>query len=88
LNEKIHNTKLPSLCCLKCFDIKNVAVASSDIEIYSIVEDDTKTTNRQCHKKTKKKHLSGLQSWSFPTIKFNSSVTLKYPWSRPKTLEA
>jgi hypothetical protein len=32
--------------CLKCFDIKNVVVASLDVEIYSVVQGDRKTTNR------------------------------------------
>jgi hypothetical protein len=36
--------------CLKCFDNKNVVVASLDIEIYSVVQGDTKTTNRLCQK--------------------------------------
>jgi hypothetical protein len=30
--------------CLKCFDNKNVVVASSDAEIYSVVQGDIKTT--------------------------------------------
>jgi hypothetical protein len=37
--------------CLKCFDNKNVVVASSDVEIYSAVQGDMKTTNRLCHEK-------------------------------------
>jgi hypothetical protein len=32
--------------CLKCFDNKNVVVASSDTEIYSVVQGDIKTINR------------------------------------------
>jgi hypothetical protein len=36
--------------CLKCFDSKNVVVASSDAEIYSVVQGDIKT-NRLCQKK-------------------------------------
>jgi hypothetical protein len=30
---------------LKCFDNKNVVVASSDAEIYSVLQGDIKTTN-------------------------------------------
>ena len=37
--------------CLKCFDIKNVVVASLHIEIYSVVQGDRKTTNRLPKKK-------------------------------------
>jgi hypothetical protein len=33
--------------CLKCFDNKNVVVASSDTEIYSVVQGDIKTTDMQ-----------------------------------------
>ena len=39
-------------CCSKCFDNKNVVVAPSDVEIYSIVQGDMKTTNRLCQKKS------------------------------------
>jgi hypothetical protein len=38
--------------CSICFDNKNVVVASSDAEIYSVVQGDMKTTNK------KKKKLS------------------------------
>jgi hypothetical protein len=38
-------------CCLKCFDNKNVLVASSDAEIYSVVQGDKKTTDRPLPKK-------------------------------------
>jgi hypothetical protein len=41
---KLETTKIHN--CLKCFDNKNVVVASSDIEIYSLVQGDIKTTNR------------------------------------------
>jgi hypothetical protein len=37
--------------CFKCFDSKNVVVASLDAEIYSVVQGDTKTTERHCQKK-------------------------------------
>jgi hypothetical protein len=37
--------------CLKCFDNKNVVTASSDAEIYSVVQGDMKTRNSLCHKK-------------------------------------
>jgi hypothetical protein len=37
--------------CLKCFDKENVVVASSDAEIYTVVQGDMETTNRLCHKK-------------------------------------
>ena len=40
--------------CSNCFDIKNVVVASSDADIYSVVQGDIKTTNRLCQKKKKK----------------------------------
>jgi hypothetical protein len=36
---------------LKCFDIKNVVVSSLDIEIYSVVQGDRKTTNRFAKKR-------------------------------------
>jgi hypothetical protein len=39
------------LYCLKCFDNNNVVVASSDAEIYSVVQGDRKTTNRLCQNK-------------------------------------
>jgi hypothetical protein len=37
--------------CKKCFDTKNVVVASSDIEIYSVVQGDKEKTDRPCKKK-------------------------------------
>jgi hypothetical protein len=36
--------------CLKCFDYKNVVVASLDADIYSVVQGDMKPTNRLCQK--------------------------------------
>jgi hypothetical protein len=39
--------------CLKCFVNKNVVVASSDAEIYSVVQGDMKTTNKIREKKLK-----------------------------------
>jgi hypothetical protein len=44
--------------CLKCFENKNVVVASLDIEFHSIVQGDRKTTNRLCQKNTKKNNDS------------------------------
>jgi hypothetical protein len=41
----------------KCSDIKNVVVASSDTEIYFVVQGDIKKNNRPCLKKH--------QKWSF-----------------------
>jgi hypothetical protein len=49
LSDKVGGTHIH--CCLKCFENKNVVVASSDAEISSVVQGDTKTTNRLCHKK-------------------------------------
>ena len=34
-------------CCQKCFDNKNVVVASTDAEIYSVVHGNKKTTNKE-----------------------------------------
>jgi hypothetical protein len=39
------------ITALKCIDNKNVVVASSDAEIYSVVQGDIETTNRLCQKK-------------------------------------
>jgi hypothetical protein len=37
--------------CLKCFDNKNVVVASSDAKIYSVVQGDIKTTDTTKNRK-------------------------------------
>jgi hypothetical protein len=50
-------------CWLKCFDNKNVVVASSDVEIYSAVQGDIKTTNRLKKKKFKISKLKKLMSF-------------------------
>jgi hypothetical protein len=48
---------------IKCFDNKNVVVASWDAKIYSVVQGDTKTTNRLYQKNRKAdNHLKTRQN--------------------------
>ncbi len=44
--------------CFKCFDIKNVVVASSDAEIHSVVQGDKK---QALPKKKKKRHPGSFE---------------------------
>ena len=49
LHDKVETAKF--ITAKKCFDNKNVVVASSDTETHSVVQGDGKTTNTQKKKK-------------------------------------